>query len=149
MVTPARLMLLDANVLLYSIDQSSRHHAESAAWVQDAFTGSHRLALPWQTIGAVLRISTHPRVFARPLSSEEAWTIVEQWVTAPNCWIPEATMRTARILGPLIKDLDIRGNLVTDAQLAALAIEHGVAVVSADSDFARFPEVRWINPLAP
>jgi predicted nucleic acid-binding protein len=87
-------------------------------------------------------------VFSRPLSSEAAWTITEQWLTAPNCWIPESSERTARILGTLIKDLEIRGNLITDAQLAAIAIEHGVPVVSVDSDFARFDAVRWINPLA-
>ena len=83
-----------------------------------------------------------------PLSSDNAWTAVERWLGAPNCWIPEATERTARILGKLINELDIRGNLVRDAQLAALAIEHGVPVVSVDSDFARFGEINWINPLA-
>ncbi len=142
-------MLLDANVLLYSVDKSSRQHIQCAEWIRSAFTGPHRIALPWQTIGAFLRIATHPRVFSRPLSSDSAWTVVEQWLAAPNCWIPEATERTARILGKLINELDIRGNLVTDAQLAALAIEHGVPVVSVDSDFARFGEINWINPLAP
>jgi hypothetical protein len=142
-------MLLDANVLLYSVDKSSRQHIQCAEWIRSAFTGLHRIALPWQTIGAFLRIATNPRVFSRPLSSDNAWTVVEQWLAAPNCWIPEATERTARILGKLINELDIRGNLVTDAQLAALAIEHGVPVVSVDSDFARFGEINWINPLAP
>jgi toxin-antitoxin system PIN domain toxin len=140
-------MLLDANVLLYSVDKSSRHHVQCSEWIRAAFTGPRRIALPWQTIGAFLRISTHPRVFSRPLSSDDAWTIVEQWLTAPNCWIPEATERTVRILGKLINELDIRGNLVTDAQLAALAIEHGVPVVSVDSDFARFNEIHWVNPI--
>jgi uncharacterized protein len=142
-------MLLDANVLLYSVDRSSAHHARCAQWIEEAFNGPHRIALPWQTVGAFLRIATHPRVFSRPLSSDTAWTITEKWLAAPNCWIPEASERTARILGSLIKDLDIRGNLVTDAQLAALAIEHGVPVVSIDSDFARFGAVRWVNPVAP
>lgn len=142
-------MLLDANVLLYSVDRSSRHHPRCAGWVQSAFTGPRRIALPWQTIGAFLRIATHPRVFSRPLSSNEAWSHVANWLAVPNCWIPEATERTARILGQLITELDIRGNVVTDAQLAALSIEHGVPVVSVDSDFARFGEIRWINPLAP
>jgi toxin-antitoxin system PIN domain toxin len=142
-------MLLDANVLVYSIDRSSPHHGRCADWVRSAFTGPRRIALPWQTIGAFLRIATHPRVFSRPLSSNQAWSHIEKWLAAPNCWIPEATERTARILGDLINELDVRGNVVTDAQLAALVMEHGVPVVSADSDFARFPEIRWINPLAP
>ncbi|MFT4294299.1 MAG: type II toxin-antitoxin system VapC family toxin [Micropruina sp.] len=140
-------MLLDANVLLYSIDSSSRHHAPCAAWLSDAFSGSRRVGLPWQTIGAFLRISTHPRVFARPLRPDQAWEVVEQWLNAPNCWVPETSEATARILGALIGDLDLRGNLITDAQLAALALEHGVGVVSADTDFARFPGLRWVNPL--
>ena len=141
-------MLLDANVLLYSVDQSSRHHTQCAEWIRGAFNGPHRIGLPWQTIGAFLRIATHPRVFSRPLSADTAWTIVEHWLMAPNCWIPEASDRTARVLGKLINEFDIRGNLVTDAQLAALAIEHGVPIVSVDSDFARFGE-RWINPVVP
>ena len=74
--------------------------------------------------------------------------MVEHWLAAPICWIPAATEQTAIILGDLIKDLDLRANLVTDAQLAALAIEHGLPVVSVDSDFARFGGLRWINPLA-
>jgi uncharacterized protein len=142
-------MLLDANVLLYSVDRRSGHHSPCADWVRRAFAGPRRIALPWQTIGAFLRIATHPRVFSRPLSSNAAWRHVEQWLASPNCWIPEATERTARILGELVKELDVRGNLVTDAQLAALAIEHGVPVVSVDSDFARFSDVRWVNPVAP
>lgn len=141
-------VLLDANLLLYSVDQGSRHHARCLEWVSSAFGGQRRIALPWQTIGAFLRISTHPRVFARPLTVEDAWAAVEQWLAAPICWVPAATGRTAQILGDLVRRIDARGNLVTDAQLAALAIEHGLAVVSVDSDFARFPGLRWTNPLA-
>jgi uncharacterized protein len=148
MMPRARSVLLDANVLLYAIDEGSRHHDRCADWVRAAFLGPRRIALPWQTIGAFMRIATHPRVFARPLSAVDAWAAVQQWLAAPTCWIPPATAQTARILGEVITGSDIRGNLVTDAQLAALAIEHGVALVSADSDFARFSEVRWINPLA-
>jgi toxin-antitoxin system PIN domain toxin len=140
-------VLLDANVLLYSIDETSPHHARCADWVRSAFGGQRRIALPWQTIGAFLRIATHPRVFARPLSSGDAWSIVRRWLAAPVCWVPAATEHTVSILGELVAEHDLRGNLVTDAQLAALALEHGVAVVSADGDFARFRSIRWVNPL--
>jgi uncharacterized protein len=139
-------VLLDASVLLYSVDSSSTRHDACARWVEAAFGGQRRVALPWQTIGAFLRISTHPRVFRQPSTSREAWAMVEQWLAAPVCWVPEATERTAAILGGLLTELDLTANLITDAQLAALAIEHGLAVVSVDSDFARFPDVRWINP---
>lgn len=144
----AERVLLDANVLLYSVDGSSPHHGRCADWVRRAFAGQRRIALPWQTIGAFLRIATHPRVFSRPLGSADAWSMVEHWLAAPISWVPAATERTAVILGDLIKDLELRGNLVMDAQLAALAIEHGLSVVSADSDFARFDGLGWINPLA-
>jgi len=75
-------------------------------------------------------------------------SIVEQWLAAPGCWVPPVSERTVTILGRLVRDHDVRGNLVTDAQLAALAIEHGLPVVSVDSDFERFPQLRRINPLS-
>ena len=106
-------MLIDANLLLYAIDSGSPFNERAAAWLQDTLNGDRRVGLPWPTIGAFLRISTHPRVATNPLSSADAW------------------------------------GFVTDAQLAALAIEHGLAVCSADTDFARFPGLRWENPLRP
>lgn len=141
-------MLLDANLLLYSVDASSPHHERAAAWLEDVLNGDRRVALPWQTLGAFLRISTHPRVSARPLTAPEAWEYVEAWLAAPATWIPPTTAATARILGDLVARHGVTANLVPDAQLAALAIENGAAVCSADADFGRFPEVRWVNPLA-
>lgn len=140
-------MLLDANILLYAVDQRSPHHERASAWLIDAMTGAQRIALPWQTIGAFVRITTHPRILAHPLSTEDAWTIVEQWLAAPQVWIPPPTERTADLLGQLVRRHHLSGNAIPDAQLAALAIENGIAIVSADTDFARFPDVRWINPL--
>lgn len=140
-------MLLDANVLLYSVDQQSVHHDRCAAWVETAFNGPRRIALPWQTIGAFVRIATHPRLFARPLAPADAWSLVEQWMAAPVSWVPPTSERTVSIFGELTTRMQLQGNLVTDGQLVALALEHGLAVVSVDSDFARFPEVRWLNPL--
>ena len=103
---------------------------------------------PWQSLAAFLRIATHPRAFERPLDPEAAWERVTDWLGAEASWVPEAGPRHAEILGGLITRHQIRGNLVPDAHLAALAIGHGLAVVSADTDFARFTEVRWENPLA-
>lgn len=143
------VVLLDANVLLYAADQESPHHHRSITWLRAAFEGGRRIGLPWQTIGAFLRISTHPRLFAQPLTAAAAWSMVQRWLDAPTCWVPTAGERTAVILGELIAGLDLRGNLVPDAQLAALAIEHGVPVVSADTDFARFSGLLWINPVGP
>lgn len=139
-------MLIDANILLYATDSSSPHHARVADWWEAALNGHQRIGIPWQSIGAFLRIVTHPRIVENPLSAAAAVGIVEDWLAADPVWVPPATERTTRILMELLRSTGVTGNLVTDAQLAALAIENGVAVASADSDFARFP-VTWVNPL--
>ncbi len=140
-------MLVDANLLLYAIDSGSPFNERAAAWLEAVLNGDRRVGLPWQTIGAFLRISTHPRVTADPLSSPDAWGFVTDWLASGPVWIPPASERTAAVYGRLVVEMDITGNLVTDAQLAALAIEHGLVVCSADTDFARFPGLRWRHPL--
>jgi uncharacterized protein len=140
-------VLLDANLLLYAIDRSSPFQERAAWWLTDVLNGDQRVALPWQTMGAFLRIATHPRITAEPLRADVAWSIVDGWLEAPAVWVPEASWRTAHILGELLRTSGATGNLVTDAQLAAIAIEHGLEVQTADTDFARFPQVRWQNPL--
>ncbi len=139
-------MLVDANVLLYSVDESSPFHVRHRDWLQAALNGSRQLGIPWQSIGAFVRISTNPRAVAQPLSPAQAWQHVEDWLDAPASWIPLPGRGHREILGRLLVDLDLRGALVPDAVLAALCIEHGLIMVSADSDFARFPEVTWVNP---
>ncbi|ANS78974.1 Toxin 1, PIN domain [Serinicoccus hydrothermalis] len=141
-------MILDANILLYAVDEDSSYWRPASRWLTDALRGHERIGLPWQSIGAFLRISTHPRIAERPLSAAAAQEYVDRWLAAPPVWVPPATERTVEAYAHLAGTHHITGNLVPDAQLAALALELGVAVVSADSDFARFPEVRWLNPLA-
>lgn len=140
-------MLLDANLLLYAVHRGAAQHEAAIAWLTEQLNGSRRVGIPWQSLGAFLRIATHPRAFERPLTPATAWQRVGDWLSSPAAWVPEPGGTHAQILGELIEKHDIRGNLVPDAQLAALAIEHGLEVCSADSDFARFPEVRWTNPL--
>ncbi len=126
-------MLLDANLLLYAVDVEAAKHVAATEWLEEKLSGPSRVGLPWQTIGAFVRIATHPRVYERPLTSAQAWSYVEEWLAAPNVWIPPTGPGTAAVLGQLLEAPDITGNLVPDAQLAALAIEHGVAVASADA----------------
>lgn len=140
-------MLLDANLLLYAVNRSSAQHEAAAAWLTEQLNGARRVGLPWQSLSAFLRIATHPRAFASPLPPATAWQRVADWLAAPTAWQPEPGPRHADILGELIARHDVRGNLVPDAQLAALAIEHGLEVCSTDTDFARFPEIRWTDPL--
>ncbi|MBS9535862.1 PIN domain-containing protein [Mycobacterium sp. M1] len=140
-------MIVDANLLLYAVDETSAYNARAAAWLTDTLDAGTRVGLPWQTIGAFLRIVTHPRIVERPLSAAAAWGHVEDWLAVPTVWIPPATESTARVYAALCTRVTATANLVPDAQLAALAIEHGVEIASADTDFVRFPGLRWINPL--
>lgn len=141
-------MLVDATVLLFAADSKSPFHAAAAAWLTAQLNGPRRVGLPWQSLGAFLRISTHPRASERPMTPPEAWAQVEEWLAAGTAWIPQPTSRHAEVLGDLVTSYQLRGNLVPDAQLATIAIEHGLTLYSADTDFARFRELRWENPLS-
>lgn len=96
---------------------------------------------------AFVRIVTNPRALHDPLMTSQAWMLVEGWLDAPAAWVPAPGPGYREILGHLLEEHDVRGNLVADAALVALCIEHGLEMVSTDSDFARFPEVSWVNPL--
>lgn len=140
-------MIVDANVLLYARNSDDPRHDVARRWLEAALNGETRVGLPWQSLTAFLRIATNPRAFPDPLPPADAWQQVEQWLDAPRAWVPQPTARYRRVLGRLVAGQHIRGPLVTDAQLAALAIDHGVALASTDADFARFGELRWVDPL--
>ena len=142
-------MLVDANILLYAVDEDSPFHADARDWIEEALNGPRRIGLPWQSLTAFMRISTNPRALERPLSPVEAWDMVQSWLDAPNAWVPQPGRGYREILGRLIRDLRLGANLIPDAALAALCIEHGLSIVSADSDFARFTELERFNPTAP
>jgi toxin-antitoxin system PIN domain toxin len=141
-------MLVDANVLLYARDSRSPSHERARAWLTEHLNGPVRIGLPWPSLMAFVRVSTHPRAYERPLSPSQAWEQVEGWLEAPASWIPEPTRAHADVLGILMRRYELRGNIVSDAHLAALAIEHGLTLCSADTDFARFTELRWIDPVS-
>lgn len=140
-------MLIDANILLFAADALSVHHRRAADWLTDQLNGDRRVALPWETLAAFVRIATHPRASAQPLTPAAAWDHVEAWLAVPIVWIPVATDEHAAVFGGLVTRHNVAGNLIPDAHLAALAIEHGLTVCSADTDFARFKEISWVNPL--
>jgi toxin-antitoxin system PIN domain toxin len=140
-------MLLDANLLLYAVHEGDHRHDDAVEWLTEQLNGSRRVGLPWATLGAFLRISTHPRAFPRPLSPVVAWERVSDWLAARPAWIPQPGPNHSRLLGEMIQDHDVRGNLVPDAMLAALAVEHGLTLYSTDTDFARFRGLDWTNPL--
>jgi len=141
-------MLVDANILLFAVNTSAPEHARAAAWLEEALNGSRRVGMPWESLTAFMRLATNPRVVPRPLAPADAWACVEEWLAAPAAWVPVPTERHAEVLGDLVRRYRPSAKLVPDAHLAALAIEHGAEIISADTDFARFAEVRWRDPLA-
>lgn len=116
--------------------------------MESALNGPRRVGIPWMSLTAFLRVATNPRALSRPLSPSRAWEIVDGWLDAPTVWVPTPGRGHREILGRLVRDLDLRANLIPDAVLAALCIEHGLEMISADTDFARFTEIVWRNPVA-
>lgn len=141
-------MIVDANLLIYAVDSSSPFHRRTSGWLADQLNGAARVGLPWESTTAFLRVVTHPRASAHPLTPSRAWRFVEEWLAAPAAWVPTPGGRHASVLGELVERYRLAGNLIPDAHLAALALEHAVPLASADTDFARFSELRWLNPLA-
>jgi len=140
-------VLVDANILLYAIDEASPQHERCRAWLEEHLNGPRRVGLAWQSLVGFVRIATHPRALEHPLTADEAMTDVEAWLAAPAAWTPLPTAAHAAVLGDLVRRHRVTGDLVPDARLAALALEHGLTVCSADTDFARFTEIEWLNPL--
>jgi len=142
-------MLIDVNLLLYATITGMPEHDRAVAWLETQLNGDRRIALPWESITGFLRLATNPRVASPPLDPTDAWAVVQGWLARPNVWTPTPTDTHGRVLGDLLTRYRPTGKRIPDAHLAALAIEHGLEICSADTDFARFTEVRWINPLAP
>jgi toxin-antitoxin system PIN domain toxin len=142
------VILVDVNILLYASNAEADQHAESREWLDGKLGGTAPVGLPWPTLLAFLRIATNPRAFRRPLTMSTAWEQVSAWLSAEPAWTPEPTERHAAVLGELLALPGVYGNLVSDAHLASLAIQHGLTLCSTDGDFARFPGLVWLNPLS-
>jgi len=140
--------IVDLNVLLYAINRDSAHHETVRAWWEAALSGDEPIGLAWVVILGFLRVATHPRVFSRPLDPSDACERIDAWLANPNVRIAHEGDDHWRLLRELLDRTGTAGNLTTDAHLASLAIVHGATLVSSDSDFARFPALRWENPVA-
>lgn len=142
------MLIVDVNLLIYAINRDAVDHARAKSWWEGAVSGNESVGLAWAVVLAFIRITTSPRVMAQPLSFEQAAACVDEWLEQPMVAIAKPTERHWGILRDLLGPLGSAGNLTSDAHLAALAIEHGATLVSADRDFGRFPHLRWSNPLA-
>lgn len=140
------MRLVDANVLIYAVDSTARHHAVSKRWLDGALNGSETVLMPWVSTLAFVRITTSPRLLPEPLTSQQALQIVHTWLDRPNVVAPEPDPQHAHRLSELLDAVGVGGNLVDDAHLAALALQWGATVVTFDSDFGRFPSVKWESP---
>lgn len=141
------MIVPDLNLLLYATDARAVRHAEARAWWSECLNGRERVGLAWSVALGYLRIVTSPRIMEQPLAIAEAHSDVASWLSRRNVVMIEPTGRHLEILVGLLGPIGVGGNLVQDAHLAALAVEHGGEVHSADGDFARFPGVRHRNPL--
>jgi toxin-antitoxin system PIN domain toxin len=141
------MILVDANLLLYAKDSTCPQHEAARRWWDGLLSGGDEVALCWPVLTAFLRIVTHPKVYRQPLTTAEAVAEVDRWLAHPTVRVLRPTDEHWRFFRELLGTGQASANLVSDAHLAALAREHGAALASTDADFARFPGLRWSNPL--
>lgn len=141
------MILVDANLLLYAVNADLPQHARARPWWEGVLSGTQAVGIPWVVILAFLRLSTNPRIFERPLSVEQSMAYVDQWMEQPPVDAVAPGLNHWPVLRNLMEATGTGGNLTTDAHIAALALEHGYTVYSADNDFRRFAVVKHINPL--
>jgi len=141
------MKLCDANLLLYAVNSKEPLHKQSKEWLEDSLSEEEPFGFDWTVLLAFLRISTRPGIFSRPLSVKAAFDLIDAWLNQPCTQVLAPTPRHSTILRSLILPLGAGGNLTSDAHLAALAVEHGATLYSADGDFKRFPGLTFVNPL--
>jgi toxin-antitoxin system PIN domain toxin len=142
------VILVDLNLLLYAVDRSSSRHDAARQWLQATLGGDEEVRFAMHTLLGFLRLSTSPSVFDRPLTAERAIAMIAGWVGRENVEIATPTERHWQVLGELAEAGRARGPLLMDAHLAALSLEYGATLATADRDFARFPGLRWKDPIA-
>ena len=141
------MILVDANLLIYAHSSSTAQHKPARTWLDEKLNSDARIALPWPSLLAFLRILSNPKAVPKPASTVELWQQVSDWLSLENVWTPAPLERHQQILGALLPFASSH-HLIPDAHLAALAIEYNLTLCSTDGDFARFPGLRWENPLS-
>ena len=142
------MKLVDVNILLYAVNEDDPLHAITLAWWNEALNGEEPIGLAWSVLHGYLRLATHPRVFQKPRTPQQAIGYVSEWLAHPNTRVVVESENHWEILQELVLEVGTMGNLVTDAHLAAIAMSRAMTLVSFDNDFARFRQLRWENPAA-
>jgi uncharacterized protein len=142
------VILVDANLLIYAANRAAPEHELARQWLDDRLSGSAAVGLPWSALLGFVRLASNPAIVRNAVAPAAAMTQVQEWLACPPTWIPQPGEEHATILASLLASPLVTSRLVPDAHLAALAIEHGLTLCSADGDFAKFPGLRWQNPLA-
>ena len=140
------MALVDANILLYAVNTDASHHEPARDWLDGALNGGSLVHFAWMPLLAFVRLATRDGLFPRPLSPAEAFDRVDSWLAAPNAVVAHPGLDHPGIVRRLLGNAGTGGNLVNDAHLAALAIEHRCAVASFDRDFGRFQGIEWFSP---
>ena len=140
------MKLIDANVLLYAVNERAAHHRAARTWLDSALSGEETVGFAWISLLAFIRISSQPAIFPRPLSADASMAQVIDWLGQPTAVVLSPTERHATLLAGLLATAGTAGNLVNDAHLAALALEYSAEVISFDADFSRFTGVAWRRP---
>lgn len=141
------MIVVDANLLLYAYDPGSPHHKAARKWAEGAFSGGELVGIPWQTVGAFLRIATNSKLPGQRVTLDLAIEAVDMWSEQPNVRFLTPGEGHWAVLRRMMIEGQARGPLLTDAQLAAITIEYGGVLHTTDRDFSRFPGLRWTNPL--
>lgn len=142
------MILLDANLLIYAVNQDAPLHRKAKSWLESVLSGQETVGFPWNVLLAFLRLTTRPGLFRHPLPLCTAFDLVASWLDQASATIVHPGPRHLELLRQLLLPMGTGGNLTSDAHLAALAIEYGADLCSSDTDFARFPGLKWRNPLS-
>lgn len=142
------MILVDVNILIYSVNQDAPLHSRAKPWLEKAISGTETIGIPWNVLLAFLRLTTRPGLFRNPLRIDSAFDLIDFWLEQSSVSIIHPGPRHQTILREILEPLGTGGNLTSDAHLAALALENRAEICSSDSDFLRFPGVKWRNPLA-
>jgi len=143
------MILVDVNILINAVHTGSPHHVGVKAWLDAAILQGIELGFPWLVLVGFVRITTNPKITRQPFTLEDAFSQIDAWLALPNARMVNPTLQHLRHFEDQCRRANATANLVTDAHLAALAVEHQCELASTDGDFAKFANVKWVNPLVP